>query len=578
MGLGPVDLPALSRPLSDARRPEVVMPCSRLLVLSALPLLLTTVSSAQTSVWTVDDDGPADFHTIGAAVAVSSDGDSILVKAGSYLSFPLLGKGVTIVGEPGVTHVQGHVRIENLSPGQVAVLSNLNAHSSDGEALRAYTNQGSIRLQSCNLLGAYNRGCAIIADSEDVCLVDCVLQGGLGLAELQGGSYWWLNPGGAGAEIQRSTVALYDCIVRGGNGGDEPQDDVGACHGGPGAVVQESFVFLSNTKIQGGNGGSVDYGTNCSFGAAGDGGAGIDLKDLASELQILDSSIVGGGGGGNSGCGSWGTGGPAFAGSGVSLIVQIPGTRREMEVDDHRQLVGSGILATFRGEVGDSVYLPVDWGTAFTFDATVKGTWILPQPPAIPPTPIAVIPASGEIEVELPSTPPIGGNAGQVEYRQMYVVSATGATILGSPAGTLQIACAPHTTYCVGSPNSVGAGADIYPEGSSSVFDNDLVLHSTGCPPDEFGLFFYGPNPVQLPFGDGFRCVGGKVYRLPVVTSDATGHAFYPLDYSHPPMNTGSGQIAAGGIWNFQYWYRDPAGPGGTGFNASNAMAITYCP
>ena len=47
-------------------------------------------------------------------------------------------------------------------------------------------------------------------------------------------------------------------------------------------------------------------------------------------------------------------------------------------------------------------------------------------------------------------------------------------------------------------------------------------------------------------------------------------------------MNTaggaaGGGQIQAGATWNFQAWYRDPAG-GPSGFNLSDGLGITFCP
>ncbi len=564
---------------------------ARLLRYSILPLLLTTLGSAQSRIWTVDDDAPADFWDIQSAIDASSDGDAILVRPGDYFAFTLNARGVTIVGTAGATFVEGIIQVKNLAAGQVAVLSSLSvdpgAYPPLGLRLHATANLGSLRVQSCIFEGtqphwssgagttlgttaAELNGCA------DLVLVGCEFEGGRGYwDEICDYGCWWVSHDGEpGAVIADSTIALYDCVLRGGQGDWEPKLDFGGTDGGAGAIVLLSFLQLSGTWIEGGMGGPA-Y-TPGTFGLGGDGGPGMDLLNQASTLQLLGSAVVGGA----AGEGEWGYGneGPDFFRHGSSQIVNLAGAKRRMRVHAYHQLEGTTVLATFKGQPGDQVFLPVDWGTDFTFDAGVKGTWVLPQPPTIPPTPIAVIPASGQIQVPLPSNGPTGGNGGEVEFRQMYVVSATGDTILGSPAGVLQIACAQPTSYCTGAPNSVGSGATISLTGTISLAAGDAVLHAAGVPPSQFGLFYYGPNQVQLPWGDGFRCAGGGVYRLGTVLSDGSGNSTDPLDYTKPPMDAGAGKIVAGGSWNFQYWYRDPSGPGGTGFNASDALAVTFCP
>jgi hypothetical protein len=133
-------------------------------------------------------------------------------------------------------------------------------------------------------------------------------------------------------------------------------------------------------------------------------------------------------------------------------------------------------------------------------------------------------------------------------------------------------------TYCVGSVNSTGQGASIGMLGSTSVAANDLILSCAQGPPGQVGIFFYGPNQVQVPFGDGFRCVGGGTFRLyPPQQTDAFGDLVRPLDLTVPPANGGPGMIQAGDVWNFQFWYRDPAA-GGAGFNFSDGLSVTFCP
>ena len=134
-------------------------------------------------------------------------------------------------------------------------------------------------------------------------------------------------------------------------------------------------------------------------------------------------------------------------------------------------------------------------------------------------------------------------------------------------------------TYCSSLPNSFGAGARIGWAGSASVAANDLDLLVTGAVPGTSGIFFYGPQRAAVPFGDGLRCVGGGFVRIsPPVVADPLGAVGRALDYTAPPMGGGAGQVAPGVTWNFQYWYRDPAGPGGSGFNLSDALAVAFCP
>jgi pectin methylesterase-like acyl-CoA thioesterase len=72
-------------------------------------------------IWTVDDDGKADFDNIQAAVDASSDGDEILVMPGTYTStgdevVDMLGKSLSIIGtgEPEASIIYGEVKVADL--------------------------------------------------------------------------------------------------------------------------------------------------------------------------------------------------------------------------------------------------------------------------------------------------------------------------------------------------------------------------------------------------------------------------------------------------------------------------------
>ncbi len=129
------------------------------------------------------------------------------------------------------------------------------------------------------------------------------------------------------------------------------------------------------------------------------------------------------------------------------------------------------------------------------------------------------------------------------------------------------------TNFCTTSPNSVGAGAIMASAGSLSLSTNNLALIAYDAPPNASALYFYGPNETQVPFGNGFRCVGNPITRLGVLLIDGLGTAFLPLDFTSGSLT----QITPGTTWSFQLWYRNPAG-GGAGFNLSDGRRFQFCP
>lgn len=131
--------------------------------------------------------------------------------------------------------------------------------------------------------------------------------------------------------------------------------------------------------------------------------------------------------------------------------------------------------------------------------------------------------------------------------------------------------------YCEATPNTAGPGATMGCEGSLSIAENDLILSASGCPPGQVGLFFYGDYPVQIPFGDGYRCVAGLVTRFTQVrTINEAGQLLDRVDFSNPPFNSGPSAILPGSTWRFQAWYRDAVAVG-FGWNLSDGLAVTFC-
>lgn len=141
--------------------------------------------------------------------------------------------------------------------------------------------------------------------------------------------------------------------------------------------------------------------------------------------------------------------------------------------------------------------------------------------------------------------------------------------------------CVDPTNYCTSTVNSSNNSCVMNYIGTPSLAANDLILVASGAPPGTFGIYFYGAGQTLSAFGDGFRCVsagGAGIFRFnPAQLTSIFGDALRAIDYNAPPANAGAGQLTAGSTWNFQFWFRDvPAG--GTGFNLSDGLSITFCP
>jgi probable HAF family extracellular repeat protein len=121
-----------------------------------------------------------------------------------------------------------------------------------------------------------------------------------------------------------------------------------------------------------------------------------------------------------------------------------------------------------------------------------------------------------------------------------------------------------------GCANSTGTGARLGGTGSASVLADDLGFEAAGLPASQFGLVFAGPGVAALPFGDGWRCLGGNLVRFPVRQASAQGVLVESTGAS------GFLGAVAGDTWRFQCWYRDPAGCGADHFNASNGYEVTF--
>jgi hypothetical protein len=124
---------------------------------------------------------------------------------------------------------------------------------------------------------------------------------------------------------------------------------------------------------------------------------------------------------------------------------------------------------------------------------------------------------------------------------------------------------------CAGTVNSTGAAAALVPRGSASIQRNDLVLATRNLPAGAAALTFFGSDQVAVALGNGVRCVGSSVVRLPVRVAGPTGHVEVPLDFVAGP---GAG-VLAGTVIHVQTWHRDSVG---LGSNLSSSGRILVMP
>jgi len=132
-------------------------------------------------------------------------------------------------------------------------------------------------------------------------------------------------------------------------------------------------------------------------------------------------------------------------------------------------------------------------------------------------------------------------------------------------------------TYCQATPNSQGHVANISYTGSLVLTVHSFTLNVAGqtIHPSSFGMFTYGTQPADIPFGNGYLCISPfapGLYRMPVqaLTQPMIVLAMEDAESQFAMLTPGSS-------WNFQFWYRDPEA-GGARFNLSNALHIDFPP
>ncbi|HRW81839.1 MAG TPA: NosD domain-containing protein [Methanothrix sp.] len=129
-----------------------------------IALSIGLVLGAEAKMYIVDDDGFAQYHSVGEALAVANDGDTIYVKPGTYREHIVLNKSVTLMpprGEEGIISLAGDgsdIGIEVLADG--CIIEGLTISDFAGPGIYAESESNQIRKNTLvnNVHGIYLNG------------------------------------------------------------------------------------------------------------------------------------------------------------------------------------------------------------------------------------------------------------------------------------------------------------------------------------------------------------------------------------------------------------------------------------
>jgi hypothetical protein len=123
--------------------------------------------------------------------------------------------------------------------------------------------------------------------------------------------------------------------------------------------------------------------------------------------------------------------------------------------------------------------------------------------------------------------------------------------------------------------NSTGVGGLLVAGGTTSVGLDDLVLSATQLPPPATGIWLRSSTTMaETSLKDGLFCLGSRFLRFGTAGpgSASKGPGMVTQSCSGPNC------MVPGATWNFQYYYRNVAGPCHLGANLTNMVSVTWTP
>ena len=413
------------------------------LALVPVGLLLAGTATAQ-SVLVVDaNNGPGTDHTqIQAAIDAAEEGDSLLVRTGSYDPFVVDGKSLTIQADTDalVQVLAGFVnpeapllQVRNLGSGQHATIRGVELRASflgtASTIALVEDNLGTVWIEDLLVTPTFffvllPQAALTVEDSTGVTVVRSTLPGSLQDNCGTCGS-------APGLRATNSVVSVFDSTLS-GSSGSNGVGSPGPTVGGPGALVDGGRAFFSGCTLTGGDGGDAFLGQDGA-----DAGDGIRLIGPGPVVRALGTDFAGGSGGSGNGPGTnaGADGEPSDVTSGSLTL--LDGTARTFSTLSPIRAGADSYTETFTGEPGDVVVL------AYSLTGPIPGVFLgvaksdLVVAPPLVLLAKGTLDASGVLTVTPPSTPLGTGLESLQVFLQGAVLSSTGEGVFLTSPGAL---------------------------------------------------------------------------------------------------------------------------------------------
>ncbi len=253
-------------------------------------------------VWVVDDDGPANFTDLPAAVASAHDGDTLVLRPGRYGAVTFTGKGLSIVGAgSGSTFIERRegegpfLAVSGLAADQRLVLS-------------GFSGIGRGTSLELGRIGGLLIVTDLVVDGRDGATgprLDQCARAYLARIAVVPPIRAMANRAsvGAGIALSSGSYSLTQVVAVGGNGASATSPGGRAQRGGAGLNAQHCDVELALCDFVGGRGGEALWNELAPFcpeaAYAGSGGAGVTIMGRSQLRAAGDGAqrFVGGDGG-----------------------------------------------------------------------------------------------------------------------------------------------------------------------------------------------------------------------------------------------------------------------------------------